>query len=94
MDDSSLISDKFDEGLVVESSVENGATIIGKSGVRSIGHGMTYFLRAEDIQIQGFAASHGREDGFYLKKAPLTTALTPPVQMTLILTWPEILHPR
>ena len=30
----------------------------------------------------------------YLKKAPLTTALKPPVQMTLILTWPERFQTR
>ncbi len=28
------------------------------------------------------------------KKTPLTTPLAPPVQMTLILTWPEMLHTR
>jgi hypothetical protein len=63
MHDSSLISDKFDEGLVVESSVENEATIIGISGVRSRGHGMNFLLRAEDIKIQGFAASNGLKMG-------------------------------
>ena len=31
---------------------------------------------------------------FYRKKTPLTTALAPPVRVTLILTWPEIPHTR